>query len=144
MWLNHPVTVRNKQLIKDLCSENSIHSKRAPIFCFFVPAIYSKKIILFSTMTKTPFLPSDSMLFLSFLWLLVVPIPASAATSTPSRRIIIHEIMALNETGLADEDGDHSDWIELYNPGDHSINLAGWSLTDEAENPGKWIFLKLR
>jgi hypothetical protein len=48
--------------------------------------------------------------------------------------------MALNETGITDEDGDHSDWLELYNPGDHAINLGGWSLTDEVGTPNKWIF----
>ncbi|MCX5644687.1 MAG: lamin tail domain-containing protein [Phycisphaerae bacterium] len=30
------------------------------------------------------------------------------------------------------------DWIELYNPTDASVNLAGWYLSDDASEPGKW------
>lgn len=48
--------------------------------------------------------------------------------------------MALNNSGIKDEDGDYSDWIEIYNPGDISVNLSGWHLTDEKENPAKWTF----
>ena len=32
------------------------------------------------------------------------------------------------------------DWIELFNPGPGSVNLLGWSLTDDAANPGLWTF----
>lgn len=57
-----------------------------------------------------------------------------------SNKILITEFMALNNNGLKDEDGDNSDWIELYNPGDISVSLAGWHLTDEKENLSKWTF----
>jgi hypothetical protein len=30
------------------------------------------------------------------------------------------------------------DWIELYNPTNASVNLAGWYLSDDASEPGKW------
>ncbi len=50
----------------------------------------------------------------------------------------INEILALNETILADEDGDYSDWIELYNSGPNPVDLTGWFLTDDAEDPQKW------
>lgn len=33
-----------------------------------------------------------------------------------------------------------SDWIELHNPGSLALDLTGWSLTDNPENPDKWIF----
>lgn len=52
----------------------------------------------------------------------------------------ISEFMAANANGLADEDGDKSDWIELHNPNPWSINLGGLALTDEADLPDKWIF----
>lgn len=48
--------------------------------------------------------------------------------------------MASNATTLADEDGDHEDWIELYNSGNEAINLDGYGLSDDYENPFKWIF----
>lgn len=48
--------------------------------------------------------------------------------------------MALNDTTLADEDGDFTDWIELYNTSDIPVNLKNWSLTDDKYNPVKWLF----
>src|SRR5438552_1932540 len=42
--------------------------------------------------------------------------------------------------GLSDEDGELQDWIELYNSGTNSVSLQGWSLTDDAGDPGKWTF----
>lgn len=48
--------------------------------------------------------------------------------------------MALNDTTLADEDGDFTDWIELFNASDVPLNLKNWSLTDDKLNPAKWIF----
>ena len=35
---------------------------------------------------------------------------------------------------------DFVDWIELYNSSPTSINLKGWSLTDNSSKPDKWIF----
>lgn len=59
--------------------------------------------------------------------------------------LIISEFMAANageaETGqLNDEDGDSSDWIEIYNPKDKPINLDGWYLTDNDDDLAKWRF----
>ena len=53
---------------------------------------------------------------------------------------IINEFMASNATTLADEDGDYSDWIELYNPTDQAVDLDGWSLTDRESDPHQWTF----
>ena len=59
--------------------------------------------------------------------------------------LIISEFMANNgskaplESGeLLDEDGDSSDWIEIYNPTNAAIDLDGWYLTDEANNLTRW------
>ncbi|MCK6570463.1 CotH kinase family protein [Myxococcota bacterium] len=65
-----------------------------------------------------------------------VPPPDAAPPPPPP---LITEFMALNEDTLADEDGDHPDYIELYNPGDAPFFLGGWHLTDDPEDPRKWI-----
>jgi len=44
--------------------------------------------------------------------------------------IVISEFMASNDSTLADEDGDFSDWIEIHNQSSSTIDLAGWSLRD--------------
>ena len=54
--------------------------------------------------------------------------------------VVITEFLANNNTGIVDEDGDREDWIELYNNGATSQDLAGWRLTDDAGDLSKWTF----
>lgn len=74
-------------------------------------------------------------LFTGVVWLLCI-----CAYSNNSKKIIINEFLASNSTGLVDEDGDHSDWIELYNTGEETINLNKWCLTDNIDKLKKWVF----
>lgn len=53
---------------------------------------------------------------------------------------VISEFMADNESVLTDGDGDHSDWIEVFNPTGASIDLAGHHLTDDETDLTKWTF----
>ncbi len=52
--------------------------------------------------------------------------------------IVISEFMADNERTLQDGDGDYPDWLELFNAGDASINLEGWTLTDKPHELNRW------
>ena len=52
--------------------------------------------------------------------------------------IYITEIMAHNRGTLADSDGDLSDWIEIANFGETSVDLAGWYLSDDPDAPDEW------
>jgi len=52
----------------------------------------------------------------------------------------INEFMASNGSTLLDEDSDASDWIEVYNDSASSVDLAGWTLTDDSSNLQKWTF----
>jgi hypothetical protein len=65
---------------------------------------------------------------------------AATSTAAGSSDLVINEFMAANGSGLRDEDGDYSDWIEIYNQSNEPINLAGWSLTDDPSQPVKWPF----
>lgn len=60
-----------------------------------------------------------------------------------SADVLITEIMASNGAGLADGNGQNSDWLELYNPTSQTVNLAGWHLTDDAQDLDKWTFPNL-
>ena len=53
---------------------------------------------------------------------------------------LITEFMASNSAGLQDEDGDNSDWLELYNDGDTALDLTGWHLTDDTGDLDRWAF----
>ena len=59
--------------------------------------------------------------------------------------IRLNEILAANisTSGIKDENGALSDWIELYNAGPTTVDLLGWSLSDDADAPGKWVFPSL-
>src|ERR1043165_1104428 len=58
----------------------------------------------------------------------------------PIGDLLINEILASNQTGLTDEDGQQEDWIEIYNRGTNTVNLNGWSLSDDPEIPSLWVF----
>jgi hypothetical protein len=73
-------------------------------------------------------------LTLAIFALLAVTFSGRAA----AQNILISEFVASNHAGIADEDGDHPDWLELYNPGASAVNLDGWYLTDNASKPTKW------
>jgi hypothetical protein len=52
----------------------------------------------------------------------------------------LNELAAANVNGLRDEDNEVQDWVELYNTGSNAVSLAGWSLTDDEDEPAKWVF----
>ncbi|MGH1362711.1 MAG: lamin tail domain-containing protein [Calditrichia bacterium] len=60
-------------------------------------------------------------------------------TNAPSD-ILINEFQASNTTTLIDEDGDYSDWLELFNSGATTVDLTGWYLSDDSTNLKKWQF----
>ena len=59
---------------------------------------------------------------------------------------IITEFLARNnasrndDTGVRDQFGASSDWIEIFNPTGEPLSLAGWHLTDDADTLDKWTF----
>lgn len=55
-------------------------------------------------------------------------------------QIVINEIVASNGSSLIDEDGDSPDWIELYNSTDSTVNLSGFGISDDLDEPFKYIF----
>ncbi|MBP7869806.1 MAG: lamin tail domain-containing protein, partial [Candidatus Hydrogenedentes bacterium] len=65
---------------------------------------------------------------------------ASTIFMFPAGGLVINEFMASNAAYMSDGDGDYEDWIELYNPGEETIYLAGYYLSDDEDNPFKWQF----
>lgn len=64
-------------------------------------------------------------------------------TVQPAGHLVISEFMAADETILADEDGQHSGWIEIHNSTPSPVNLRGHFLTDDASDPTQWAFPEL-
>ncbi len=56
-----------------------------------------------------------------------------------TRAQVINELMPSNSSTIADEDGDYSDWLELFNNTDTSINLSGFGISDDEDELFKWV-----
>lgn len=52
--------------------------------------------------------------------------------------LIISEFLASNDNLERDEDQNRTDWIELLNTGNETVDLDGWFLTDDADDLDKW------
>ena len=76
-----------------------------------------------------------SLLFLASLCVLFYCSAAGAAGP-----VVISEFLASNRSTLLDDTGQYSDWIEIHNLSSNTVNLLGWSLTDNRGDPGKWVF----
>ncbi len=70
------------------------------------------------------------------------PSPDPEELSRGAGQVVISEFMEKNRTVLRDEDGDFSDWIELWNQSDEAVDISGWSLSDR-ENQLGWTLPEL-
>ncbi|MCP4873231.1 MAG: lamin tail domain-containing protein [Proteobacteria bacterium] len=57
----------------------------------------------------------------------------------PWPRLVVNEIMAVNGGAVLNPAGRSADWIELHNPTPDDVDLADWSLTDDASEPDKHV-----
>lgn len=57
----------------------------------------------------------------------------------PTEGLFINEFMADNISTIQDNFGQYNDWIELYNAGPTAIDLGGMYLTDDINEPTKWM-----
>ncbi len=54
--------------------------------------------------------------------------------------VTINEVCSSNNGNFLDSTGDTPDWIELYNSSDSAVNLAGYTISNDTENPRKYVF----
>lgn len=54
--------------------------------------------------------------------------------------LAINEFMASNESAVLDEAGNSSDWVEVHNLGGDEVDLSGFHLSDDLDEPTKWAF----
>ena len=78
---------------------------------------------------KFRFLYCSFLLFITFF-----------SSTLLAQTVVINEFLASNSTINTDQDGDYSDWIELYNSGSESVDLTGYTLTDDSTLPAQWTF----
>src|ERR1051326_2428772 len=75
-----------------------------------------------------------------FSWMLFAVLAGAATPLSAAENLLITEFLAVNNTTLADEDGQYADWIEIHNADSNTVNLADWFLTDTTNNFIKWQF----
>ncbi|MBN1358012.1 lamin tail domain-containing protein [Candidatus Bathyarchaeota archaeon] len=71
--------------------------------------------------------------------LLLSAIPLGGGQTSVPDGLVINEFMANNDEEVAGPDGGYPDWIELYNAGDESVDVAGMYLSDDLSDL-KWQF----
>ncbi|MBN2508107.1 MAG: lamin tail domain-containing protein [Verrucomicrobia bacterium] len=69
----------------------------------------------------------------------VVTVSRTWTVQPGASALLLNEILASN-AGAVSHAGTTPDLIELHNTGDTSLDLAGYRLTDEIDNPDKFIF----
>ncbi len=55
-------------------------------------------------------------------------------------QLVINEGSNKNYSLIADEEEEYPDWIELHNASSTAIDLFGYSLSDNADDPDRWTF----
>jgi hypothetical protein len=63
----------------------------------------------------------------------------SAIRGASSTTVVINEFMAVNESTIQNDNGNYTDWIELYNTANYEIDLSGMFLTDNLTSY-RWQF----
>jgi hypothetical protein len=78
--------------------------------------------------------------FLLFALLLFL----SIVDSISAEKLIISEFLAVNSNIIQDEDKEYTNWIEIQNQGESTINLNGYYLTDNPKLLTKWKFPEVK
>ena len=55
-------------------------------------------------------------------------------------QVYINEVCSKNSNNLKDENGEYSDWIELYNTENEAIDLHEYYISDDKSDLYKWNF----
>ena len=63
-----------------------------------------------------------------------------AASLTPFPSLWINEVQADNLTGITNRAGQHTGWLELYNPSTNVLSLNGLYLANNYTNLLQWAF----
>ena len=91
-------------------------------------------------MKKISLIEKISIIMLFILLIIFIFIVPNINTDINVGKLIINEVMTVNNSTILDKYGNNSDYIELYNGNDYDINLYGYFLTDSMKDTRKWVF----
>ena len=55
-------------------------------------------------------------------------------------QVVINEVCNRNFSVILDEEEEAEDWVEIYNAGGQAVNLAGYTLSDQADDTNPFVF----
>jgi spore coat protein CotH len=64
--------------------------------------------------------------------------PEAWRIESPSVGLVVNEMLAANDSGMQDEEGQRADWLEIYNAGSTAVQLSDYFLSDDPVQPAKW------
>ncbi|MBR5150595.1 MAG: CotH kinase family protein, partial [Bacteroidaceae bacterium] len=79
---------------------------------------------------------------LSRIYILLLLLSLATGLQARLQNLVINELMAAIVSYMLDDTYNYGGWVELYNNSRKSINLAGYSLSDDASNPRKYEFFQ--
>ena len=91
-------------------------------------------------MRRIKILERISIVILFIILIIFIFLVPNINTNINVGKLIINEVMTVNNNTIFDKYGNNSDYIELYNGNDYDINLYGYFLTDSMKDTRKWIF----
>lgn len=65
---------------------------------------------------------------------------APAAGTADAEQVRLNEVMTSNNGAVLDDNGNDSDWIELYNGSDGEVDISGYGLSDSKATMVEWAF----
>ena len=75
-----------------------------------------------------------------FIIILLILIPNASNDYVKKGKLYISKIVTKNDTLLKDNNGEYSDYLELYNGYPYKINLNNYHLSDNEYSTNKWTF----
>ena len=100
--------------------------------------LYPNNIVLGNLVTDTPENSPLSLLLPS--WETSVTHIVGESSSSFQSDILLNELLALNDTTVADNFGEFDDFVEIINSGPQPVNLLGYYLTDNVQLPFQFAF----
>jgi hypothetical protein len=83
---------------------------------------------------------TNRKILVTVLLIIVLQYSCVKPEDKPAGDLVINELLPVNKTIVADQDGEYDDWIELYNLSTAARDISGFFLSDNKDHFSKWQF----
>lgn len=82
----------------------------------------------------------DRKILFLFLLILGMNFSCKKPDEPVTSDIVINELLPVNTSIVADQNGEYNDWIELYNLSGAAKDISGYFISDNKDHFSKWEF----